>query len=89
MEVNGLDVDVGVEGVLVEEDCTTCVMRRVEAIREKLVVNVVRRFLQFDDVPHACNLFFEGIFFPTVGGLGSSCRYSAASAQVNDWKSVC
>ena len=41
MKVDGLDIDVGVEGVLVEEDCTTCVMGHVEAIREKLVVNIL------------------------------------------------
>ena len=46
MKVDGLDIDVGVEGVLVEEDCTTCVMAHVEAICEKLVVDVVRRSLQ-------------------------------------------
>ena len=35
MKVDGLDIDVGVEGVLVEEDCTTCVMGHVEAIRKE------------------------------------------------------
>ena len=63
MKVDGLDIDVGVEGVLVEKDCTTCVMGHVEAIREKLVINVVRRFLQGNDMPPSCNLLFEGIFF--------------------------
>ena len=33
----GLDIDVGVEGVLVEENRASCVMGHVEAIREKLV----------------------------------------------------
>ena len=33
MMADRLDIDVGV-GVLVEEDCTTCVMGHVEAIRE-------------------------------------------------------
>ena len=33
MKVDGLDIDVGVEDVLVEEDCTTCVMGNVEALR--------------------------------------------------------
>ena len=61
MKVDGLDIDVGVEGVLVEEDCTTCVMGHMEAIREKLVVNVVRRFLQSNDMPHSCNLFFDPV----------------------------
>ena len=41
MKVDGLDIDVGVEGVLIEEDCTTCVMGHVEAICEKLVVDKV------------------------------------------------
>ena len=65
--VDGLDVDVGVEGVLVEEDCTTCVMGHVEANREKLVVNVVRRLLQGNDMPPSCNLFLESIFFSRTG----------------------
>ena len=67
MKVDGLDIGVGVEGVLVEEDCTTCVMGHVEATREKLVVNVVRRFLQGNDMPHSCHLLFEGIFFSLTG----------------------
>ena len=62
MKVDGLVVEV--EGVLVEEDCTTCVMGHVEAICEKVVVNVVRRLLQGNDMPPSCNLFLEGIFFP-------------------------
>ena len=61
------DIDVGVEGVLVEEDCTTCVMGHVEAIREKLLINVVRRHLQGNDMPPSCNLFLEGIFFSPSG----------------------
>ena len=40
MKVDGLEVDVGVESVLVEENRATCVMGHVEAIREELVVNV-------------------------------------------------
>ena len=67
MKVGGLDIDVGVEGVLVEENRATCVMGHVEAIREKLVVNVVGRFLQGNDMPPSCNLLFEGIFFSPTG----------------------
>ena len=67
MNVDGLDIDVGEEGVLVEEDCTTCVKGHVEAIREKLVVNVVRRLLQGSDMPPSCNLFFAGMFFSPSG----------------------
>ena len=50
MKVDGLDIDVGVEGFLVEEDCTTCVMGHVEAIPEKLVVNIFGRLLQGNDM---------------------------------------
>ena len=67
MKVDGLDIDVGVEGVLVEENCTTCVMGHVEAIRKKIVVNAVRRLLQGKDTPPSCNLFLKGIFFSTSG----------------------
>ena len=38
MKVDGLDIDVGAKGVLVEENRATCVMGHVEAIREELVV---------------------------------------------------
>ena len=73
MKVDGLDIGVGVEGVLVEEDCTTCVMG-VEAFCEKFVVDVVRRFLQGDDMPPSCTLSVEGIFFSPDGVQRSSCR---------------
>ena len=42
-------------------------MGHVGAIREKLVVNVVRRLLQGYDMPPSCNLFLEEIFFSTSG----------------------
>ena len=67
MKVDGLDINVGVKGVLVEENRATCVMGHVEAIREKLVVNVVRRLLQGNDMPLSCNLLFESIFFSPTG----------------------
>ena len=67
MKVDGLDIDFGVEGVLVEENRAACVMGHVEAIREKLVVDVVRRLLQGNDMPPSCNLFLEGIFFSPTG----------------------
>ena len=49
MKVDGFDIDVGVESVLVEENRATCVMGHVEAIREKLVVNIFGRLLQGND----------------------------------------
>ena len=67
MKVDGLDIDVGVESVLIEENRATCVMGHVEAIREKLVVNVVGRLLQGNYMPPSCDLFLEGIFFSPSG----------------------
>ena len=63
MKVHGLDINVGVKGVLVEENCTTCVMGHAEAIREKLVVNILGRLLQGNDMSLSCKLLFGGIFF--------------------------
>ena len=48
---------------LLKRIAQTCVMGHVEAIREKLVVNLVGRLLQGNDMPLPCKLFFEGIFF--------------------------
>ena len=63
MKVYGLDINVGVKGVLVEENRAACVMGLVEAIREKLVVNMLGRLLQVNDMPPSSNWLFEGIFF--------------------------
>ena len=65
-----VDIDVGVEGVLVEKNCTSFVTGHVEAIREKLVVKVLRHLLQGNDLPPSCNLLCEGIFFSPDGGPG-------------------
>ena len=67
MKVFGLDINVGVNGVLVEENRANCVMGHVEAIREKLVVNILGRLLQVNDMPLSCNLFLEGIYFSPSG----------------------
>ena len=64
MKVHGLDVDVGVEGVLVVKNRASSVMNHVEPIRENLVVNIFNRLLQGHIMPLACNLLLESIFFP-------------------------
>ena len=70
MKVDGFDTDVRVEGLLVEENRAARKVGHVEAIREKLVVNISRRLLQGNDMLLSCNLFFEGIFFsPTGSGV--------------------
>ena len=61
MKVDGLDID-GVESFLTEENRATCIMGRVEAIREKLVDNIFGRLLQGRVMPPS-DILFEGISF--------------------------
>ena len=70
MKVYGLMINVGVKCVLVEENRATFVMGHVESIREKLVVNILGRLLQREDMPLSCKEFFESIFFsPTESSV--------------------
>ena len=56
----------GVEGV-VEENLASSVMGTVEPTSKNVMVDILRCFLQSDDVPPACNLLLEGIFFSASG----------------------
>ena len=67
MKVNGFDVNIGVGGVLVEENRAPSEMGHVEPTSKNVVVDILRCFLQSDDVPHACDLLLEGIFFSASG----------------------
>ena len=67
MKVDGLDVDIGVEAVLVEETRATSVMSHVEPTSKNVMIDILRCLLQGDDVPCVCNLLFEGISFSASG----------------------
>ena len=67
VKVFGLDISVGVKGVLVEVNRTTCVMGHVEATCKNVVIDIFGRLLQGNDMPPSCNLFLEGIFFLPSG----------------------
>ena len=67
MKVDGFDIDVGVEVVLVEENRAACTMGHVEPTCKNVMIDTFGRFLQSNDMPHPCNLFFEGIFFSASG----------------------
>ena len=67
MKVDGFDVAVGVEGVLVEENRASSVMGHVEPTSKNVMVDILRCLLQGNDVPPACNLLLEGIFFSASG----------------------
>ena len=65
MTVDGFDIDVGIEGVLIEEIRTACIMGHVEPTCKNVMINIFGRLLQGNDMPPPCNLFFGGIFFST------------------------
>ena len=65
MKVNGLDVNIGAEGVLVVENRASSVMGHVEAICENVMFDILRCFLQRDDMPFAYDLFLRSIFLST------------------------
>ena len=67
MKVDGLDIDVGVEDVLVEENRAACVMGHVEPTCVNVMIDILRCLLQGNDKPPACNLLFECIFFSASG----------------------
>ena len=74
MKVDRLDIDVGVENDLIEENRAACIMGHVEPTCQNVMIDIVRRLLQGNDMPLSCNLFFEGIFFTPDGTQDSSCR---------------
>ena len=65
MKVNGRDLDVRKESILVEQDRTTSTVCHVEAIRQELVLEVFNCFLQGNDVPLLRDMFFDSSFFST------------------------
>ena len=67
MKVDGLDIDVWIEGVLIEENRAACEMGHVEATFKNVMIAIFGRLLQGSDVPLHRNLFFEGIFFSASG----------------------
>ena len=64
MKVDGLDIDVGIEGVLVEENRAACIMGHVEPTYKNAFIDMFRCFLQGNDMP---DLLFEGIFLSASG----------------------
>ena len=64
MKVNRRDLDVRKESILVEQDRTTSTVCHVEAIRQELVLEVIKCFLQGDDVPLPRICFPIALSFP-------------------------
>ena len=65
MKVKRLDFDLGIEGVLVEKHSASSVVGNVEPICQNIMIDILKCFLQCDDVPLACDLFLKSTFFST------------------------
>ena len=65
VKVNRFDLDIREEGVLVEYHRASSVVSHVEPVREELVVNILNRLLQGDNMPLPCNLFLDSALFST------------------------
>ena len=63
MKVDRFDIDVGIKGVLIEENRATCTMGHVEPTCKNVMLDIFGRLLRGNDMPPACILFFEGIIF--------------------------
>ena len=67
MKVDGLDIDVGIKGVLVEQNRASCVVGHVEPTCKNVMIDIIRSLLHGNDMPFHRNLFFEGVFFSASG----------------------
>ena len=74
VEVDGLDRDVRVKGVLVEQDSTTNVMGNEEMSQEALLLEVLDRFLKSNHVPFPRNVFSNDTVSASSKVLDSSSR---------------
>ena len=74
MKVHRYDIDVRVEGVLIEENRAARIVGHVKSFLKNIVINIVRRFLQGDEVP-LLQEFVSQMRLPShVEAQGSSCR---------------
>ena len=64
MKVDRFDVDVRVEGVLIEENRAARIVGHVKTFLKNIVINIIRRFLQGNNMPFPRNLFLKCVFPP-------------------------
>ena len=65
MKVDGFDVNNGVESVLVEENRSSSVVGQVEPTCQITMVDILKCFLQREDMPLAFDLLPKSIFLPS------------------------
>ena len=71
MKEDRFDTDDRVEGVLLDENRTGRKVDHMKAFMKVFVFDIVRCFLQGNDMPLSCNLFLDGIFITSSGPKGS------------------
>ena len=67
MNVDRFNIDVRVECVLVEENRAACEVGHMKPFMKDVVFNIIRCFLQGNDVSFHRNLVLDIIFFSTSG----------------------
>ena len=67
MKVDRFDADVRVESVLVEENRTARKVGHVKSFMKNFVFDILRSFLQGNDMPLSRNLFLNNTFLSSSG----------------------
>ena len=67
MKVDRFDTDARVESVLIEENRAARIVGHVKSFLKNIVINIVRCFLQGNNMPFHRNLFLKCVFLSTSG----------------------
>ena len=67
MKVDRFDIDVGIEGVLIEENRAACMVGHMEPFLKNVMIDIVRCFLQGINLLFPRNLLLQCVFPPTSG----------------------
>ena len=67
MRVDRFNTDIRVEGVLVEENCAARIVGHVKSLMKNIVFNIIRCFLQGNNMPFSGNLLLKSVFLSTSG----------------------
>ena len=67
MKVDGFNTDVRVESVLVEENCAACIVGHVKPFMKNIMLNILRCFLQGNNMPLLRNLLLKSVILSASG----------------------
>ena len=81
VKLDRFDIDLGVEGVLIEENRAARKVGHVKSFLKNIVINTVRCFLPGNNMPFRRNGFLKCVFSPTSGPKVPVVDAEASSAQ--------